>query len=352
MFSNRMVTENVTAKRMNELLKIARERKNIIFDDPGMKRPDGSFPVVGSMNAYIQDNMRFFYLTMKIGKVKTYILDKTGEEALLLDNPGQEWRDLNRHYCKVPYRPAPFKNAAPLLWVNPLYDKKRTRAWGYDMNDAYASVLIGKLPDTAAQPRDGTVESGEVGFSIDGELRHEGRKAAYIFPLIESPFRVYAEKYHLLKLEEKDPQLKARWKHHLLDVIGYMGHERIDGDRMSRPNPFIRNYVVLSCNERMLSLIDDETIMINTDCIVSARERPDIPIGDDAGHFKKEHEGMIGVWGFNYQWDLEKPLYRGIPKKWFPKKWDIIKDDLPQDGNKWEFDRKSMTIIRNKWEAR
>lgn len=351
MFSNRMSTEFVDAKRMNELLRKI-ETKNIIFEDANIQRPDGTYPTIGIMNAYLVDGMRFFTLTARFGKVKTYILDKTGEMPPTLDNPGNEWKDLNRHYYKVPHRSAEFKNAGPLLWTNPAYDKKRSRAWGYDMNDAYASIMMGKLPDTSVAPRYGIVEEGEIGFSEDGELRHPGRFAFYIFPLIDSPLRRFAEIFHSRKVQSLTPEEKARWKHHLTDVIGYMGHERVIGDRKSRINPFIRNYVVLSCNERMLSLMDENTIMVNTDSIVSAAPREDLTLGSDAGEFKLEHCGNIGVWGYNYQWDYQKPLYRGIPKKWFPKGWDIIKDELPGDGNRWIFDREKMRIVKNKEETK
>lgn len=351
MFSNRMSTEFVDAERMNELLRKC-EGKNVIFDNSNIQRPDGTYPTVGHLNAYITDGMRFFTLTARFGKVKTYILDKTGEMPPTLDNPGIEWRDLNRHYYKVPHQPANFDNAGPLLWTNRLYDKKRTRAWGYDMNDAYASILMGMMPDTSVAPHDGIVGSGEIGFSLDGKLLHEGRYAIYVFPLIPSPFKRFAETFHQRKLEAKTPEEKSRWKHHLTDVIGYMGHQRVEGDLMSRINPFIRNYVVLSCNERMMSLMDQDTIMVNTDSIVSASPRPDLEMGSEAGHFKLEHEGNIGVWGYNYQWDNNKPLYRGIPKKWFPKGWDIIKDELPGDGNRWMFDRKKMKIVRNRYETK
>lgn len=352
MFCNRMVTENVTAATMNRLLEKVKDTKSIIFANPREALPDGKLPKVGVLNCYIEDNMRFFMLTAKFGKTKTYILDKTGEDPIELDNPAQEWKDLNRHYYKVPHRQALFKNAGPLLWTNPRYDKTRVRAWGYDMNDAYASIMMDLLPDTSVPPREGTVRSGEIGFSIDGELRHEGRYAPFIFPLIESPLREFARTFHDRKVNAKTKGERMRWKHHLTDVIGYMGREAIPGERSSRINPFLRNYVVLSCNERMMALMDDDTIMMNTDSIVSAKPRKDLKLGKEAGDFKLEHLGDIAVWGYNYQWNRSKPLYRGIPKKWFPEDWDILSDDLPGDGNKWIFDRERMKIVKNKEEAK
>lgn len=350
-FSFRMSTKNVTVDEMNDLLDKAKKTKSIIFANPHDQYPDGTFPRVGLLNAYIEDNMRFFKLTMKIGKVKTFIFDKTGECDPELDNPGIEWRDLNRHYYKVPFRSAAFPNASPLLWVNPAFDRKRTFAYEYDMNDAYGSILCGKMPDTSAEPRDGIVQEGEIGFSFDGHIRRPGRYATFIFPMIDSPLAGYAKKMHALKDSAATPSEKLRWKHRVVDVIGYMGHERVAGDPCSRINPFIRNFIVESCNEKMMALIDGDSILCNTDAIVSAKPREDIPIGPDMGEFKIDHIGEIGVWGYNCQWGDEAPLYRGIPKKWFPKGWDIIKDEIPGDGNAWVFDRRKLKLVRNKEEA-
>ena len=98
------------------------------------------------------------------------------------------------------------------------------------------------------------------------------------------------------------------------------------------------------CNEKIRSLIDDNTIYCNTDSIVSLKERTDFIIGDGLGEWKIEHKGKFAYVGFNYQWKEDTVAYRGIPKTWFVKNFDITKDDLPLDGNLWYYDDKKIQL--------
>ena len=61
--------------------------------------------------------------------------------------------------------------------------------------------------------------------------------------------------------------------------------------------------------------------------------------------------GMFSISEFayknlNYQWDLNKPTYRGTSKSWFKDGWDILKDARPTDGNFFDFDFKNMKLVR------
>ena len=109
-------------------------------------------------------------------------------------------------------------------------------------------------------------------------------------------------------------------------------------------NPWLRAWIVGSCNELISSLIDKDTLFWNTDSIVSRRPRPDLTIGDEIGEWKLEHEGEVAYWGNAYQWNQDKPTYRGVPKGDFPEGWDILVDDTPTHSNPYYFDYKEMKI--------
>lgn len=111
-------------------------------------------------------------------------------------------------------------------------------------------------------------------------------------------------------------------------------------------NPFLRAYIVNSCNKRMEKLIDKNTLMVNTDAIYSSVQRTDIPIGDGLGEFKMEHTKMR-IKGLEYQkfidgkWDTS---YRGIPKIAFKEDWNILTDNVPAVNMIWNFNKNEMRL--------
>ena len=94
--------------------------------------------------------------------------------------------------------------------------------------------------------------------------------------------------------------------------------------------------------------MDEDTLLCSTDSLVSKRKRDDLEIGTEIGQFKLEHEGDFCYDGMNYQWNLEIPTYRGIPKSWFKKGWDIAKDKVPKFGNLYSFDKSRLNLIKEK----
>ena len=100
-----------------------------------------------------------------------------------------------------------------------------------------------------------------------------------------------------------------------------------------RYNPFLRAYVVHSCNEVIKQLIDDDTLFWNTDAIFSLKRRPELEIGTDIGQFKEIKCDTLSYVGNVYQINDEDPTYRGISKSWFKsfektygRKYDLLKD--------------------------
>ena len=116
-------------------------------------------------------------------------------------------------------------------------------------------------------------------------------------------------------------------------------------------NPFYRATVVSRANNLIKSLIDENTIYSNTDSIVSLVERHDLPLSKDIGGWKVENKGEFAFIGFNYQWNKEKPHYRGIPRSWFPKNYDILTDELPTCGNIYELDPVELQLKKVNYAA-
>lgn len=232
--------------------------------------------------------------------------------------------------------------SSPLLWCNvEKSGKLYYNCIEYDMTSAYGWALTQPLPDTAKEPSfNRKVKEGEIGFRLDGTITFEGH-ANIIYPLMESPFLRFVNKWFGIK-RYGAPEEKIKAKQMLNFCVGYM----------QRTNPFMRNTIVERCNMLMESLIDENTLYCNTDCIVSQVERKDLNIGDSFGEFHVEHKGVFAYEGFNYQWNYEYPTYRGVPKKWFEafekkhkRKWTILDDPLPTEcDSEYYFDSKKLEI--------
>ena len=89
--------------------------------------------------------------------------------------------------------------------------------------------------------------------------------------------------------------------------------------------------------------MDDNTLMSNTDSIVSLKPLP-LKIGKELGEWKFE-EGAIAYVGNNYQWNDDMPKYRGVPRGWFKKGFDILKDKAPSFGNIYKLDKDKFKVI-------
>lgn len=202
--------------------------------------------------------------------------------------------------------------------------------YGYDINSSYSFAMTKDMPDTRVEPRMyGSVSEGEIGFCSDGSVCLEGF-AEYIFPLVKSPFIPFVDKYYQLKVKSsKNRQKKAKYKQMLNIPTGYI----------QRLNPFLRNAIIYYAKEYVKKFIDKNTLYVNTDSIISAVERPDIPLDPiELGKFKCDHRGTFMYWAQGcYEWNGEKhnqgiPLYilnnEGVCKY----KFDIDKMEVTLNG--------------------
>lgn len=240
-------------------------------------------------------------------------------------------------------------SAAPIIDYNPDYNcKKLTNVYEYDINSAYASSIIDKIPDTSKIiGSNRVVKKNEIGFRYDRScsMVNKGGFADIIFSLIDTPkslknwlFKMYEGKKNNTGAE------KVKYKAYLNYWVGYT----------QRVNPFLRSYIVNKCNERISVLIDDDTIMWNTDAIYTTKRRPELEIGNELGQFKEIFIKKLYINGNNYQINNEIPSYRGIPKAWFKsfekehgRKYDMSIDGIPPRINKYYFDKESFRIKEN-----
>lgn len=360
----RIAHEQLTVAKMNRMLEYA--------DKWGYKMIWTREPLEGeSLNwkAFIRETSVEFHLMMKIGgrcKVYWCYLDgRDGEVGLV-----QGWRAyaIMAQYYKAPRMPWEIclklkpdgtpnydvMSASPLIWSNPKYDGKRTDAICYDINSAYGWAMEQPIPDTSKPASlNRIVKEGEIGFFADGESPTVGwgRKlrmvgpgdwAEFVYPTMPSPYVKFVDTWFRKKAKAKKKDQRMYAKNVVNEAIGYL----------QLVNPFIRATIVERCNKRIKALMDDDTVYCNTDCVCSARPRPEIEIGKEIGQFKIEHKGSVAVRGCNYQWGSEIPVYRGVPKAKFErwaqengKAWDLIDDALPECAPGAWFDPVTRRIV-------
>lgn len=235
-------------------------------------------------------------------------------------------------------------SAGPIIGFNHQYEKQELYdLYEYDLNSAYSSIMLDKIPDVNNPIFNAKLKRGQVGFWLDEKCSMTEIPGIYcqvIFNLIEldAKQKKYIENLYNKKATTTDKKEKDELKLFLNAGIGYY----------QRFNPFIRAYIVHKCNEKIKALIDENTVLWNTDAIFSLKRRPELTIGAKIGEFKEIPIKRFAYIGNNYQVDLELPKYRGIPKAWYKEGWDILKDPLPQRCNMYIFDLKKMKIIKNK----
>lgn len=348
----RKMQRHVDLAEMREHLRYVRKFRIIRFgklkdyrkEDPHRYRTVGNW-------AFIEDAKSKLSLTYrKASKVYTYIFNKDGSESIDVDITGTDATTELHKFCKVPQCRFPGKkalSASALIYADEDSDGVRYEGcYGYDINSSYSWGMVQPMPDTAKKPLGpGIVRKGEVGLNGDLSLVKEGRMAMYRWPKIESPFKGFVEVWYRRKREAKTPEDKAKAKAVLNMCIG----------NMQNYNPVLRAFILAYANARVESYIDENTLVCNTDSIISKVRRPDIErdLGTGLGQWKIEHQGSFIHKSTNYQWNLSELRVRGTPRGWFRefeirngRPWDMAIDPLPAAMNEYEFNPKSLTIKR------
>lgn len=181
-----------------------------------------------------------------------------------------------------------------ILECNKEFLGKKVKVWAYDLNSAYAATLYNKIPDTrkiSGYYRD-VIKGKEIGFILGTSLTYvdEGY-AEIIFELIDSPqeLKDWILKWYEKKKNPKSEQDKLDAKACLTYTVGYMQYT----------NPWLRAYVVESCNWRIRTIRQSNNwALVNTDCIYSTVPM-ELNMGNNIGEFKLE-EGYITTYGVDY----------------------------------------------------
>ena len=228
-------------------------------------------------------------------------------------------------------------NAAGIIESNPRKLNARGYAYGYDINSAFSWGMLQDQPDTTKPLGRGKLEANQIGFVEPGiVVLKEGLYCDYRFPLIESPYKKFVEKYYNLKKNAKTVEERQKAKDILNLCIGYL----------QRNNCFVRVNIIERCNERIRKLINKykkNFLYCNTDSFVSDCRIPELDndLSDGVGSWKLEKEGLFVVNESGYQWGLNTPSIRGQAKAWFNEGFDITTDklDRSQELNKYVLDK-------------
>lgn len=344
--------EFVDVETMNQVLKECKGKVMYYGEYNELIKKNSGIALYGS--AFILDKkVKFELLTRYKGTITRFICYKDGRDnmegavgAQIFTNFSKYWKTPRYNIPQEDENGEPLCNydrvsATPALDFNAEYEGQRIQAWGYDLNSAYSATMLKGWIDTSKPPKAKIIDpETEIGFRYDDdndrwELQHRGY-SLHVFEKCETPAEVrrYIVKWYSVKKKAAaagDKKLKLQAKQHLNFVVGYW----------QRVNPWLRAYVVCSCNEFIESLIDENTLLWNTDSIVSKVRRYDLEqdLGAGIGQWKLEHEGVVAYLGCEYQWNNEIPTYRGQPKTWFPKDWDILRDPVPIYGNLYYYDK-------------
>lgn len=258
------------------------------------------------------------------------------------------WKDFSKKFKTPKYHKTKEEalfSASPFMYYNEEYENQRVTAIGYDLNSAYGNAVINAdIPDTSRFIQCEKVKNGWIGFTENGEIVHEGKFAYMQFPIMtpeqKKPIVEYFQYWWEKKLNAETKEDKLDAKSHLNIVVGYW----------QKYNCFMRAAIVGYVNDYIKGIIHDrdDVLMCNTDSIVCLNEIKELKIGKDLGEWKIEHKGEFAYIGFNYQWNKDKPAYRGISSAWFKKEYDILIDGIPEQNNIYYFDKEKCKIRKRK----
>jgi len=372
MFS-KMKMQYVSVEEMNKLLKLTNEKFQITEEEIN----NGTLILPKYWYHRIDDKITNFHLYINDGWLKDkcklkcttktihYVCKKDGSEALehktgmeaycLLQRMTKFKIEMNNYeYCDYSksymFDGKEIATISGFRYKNKRFIGKRVFAYGYDLNSSYSAAMLNDMPDTSKPYRIGILKQGEIGFnqSIDDQgfyylkaTTKVGELCEYIFPLMKSPFEHFVEYYYKKKKEAKTKQERQYYKDILNFAVGFI----------RRKNPFIHSAILTYARDKILNLVDCNTIYSNTDSIISLTRRYDIEeeLGLNVGEFKLEHNNeQFALTESGYQWGFELPSISGKSKQWFdnayPNGFDILRDPLPKDANLYEFNPKTRQL--------
>ena len=201
-------------------------------------------------------------------------------------------------------------------YFNSKFDNATIPCYAYDLNSAYANILSNEIPDVRMDLGPGLIEEGQVGFNwIKGDIQvvfDKGKPATIRYKLIKSPWEKWAKSQYgrIVGFKKQGKKEEAKKIKASINIaIGCIKNH----------NFYLWKYIISASMRRMRSLIDENTIKINTDCIYSIVPRNDLDIGTGLGQFKAdEKNGQImknkrarHIWGEETKMSgIVKPLQK------------------------------------------
>ena len=285
----------------------------------------------------------------------TWIFDKSGEYNIAV-NPLEIQIEAGKYY--KPYEEIDkedtifhfwsgkvVESARPLVSYNKKFDNTEHYVYCYDLNSAYANVLKDKIIDTYHWRSYDEVGDGEIGFNFDNNLTlvHKGEGLAFrVYKLIDSPFKEYINKYYNIKKSAPSGSREKKVaKAYLNYCVGLWQNH----------NPFLRAYVVNTCNEYISKYIKkykDIVCMWNTDAIYTTEPIEELELGTEIGQWKLEYEGLFRQKQTAYQKvDKAEVTYRGVSKCLFKKDFNLLTDKLPAHDFRYYFDSETCRFEEN-----
>ena len=225
-----------------------------------------------------------------------------------------------------------FKTAGGYSEIKKEYAKEDLKVWAYDINSSFGYAMLQPMPNTNAEPKfDAEVGENEMGFSKHGFCTlNKGVKMDVVFPLMESPFKDYINEYYEIKKnapKDSTERLEAKYK------------LNVPTGCIQRHNIFLRNAVLYYANRFIKQFIDENTVYCNIDSIYSLEPRNDLPIGNEIGQFKIEHEN-----------EYFKFLGRGIYQIGDKIHYQGLNGDLLQDIETTKFDKTKLNKYKYKFD--
>lgn len=325
----------LSVDEMNNLLAYCKKKKKIFLKE-------GIRNITFYQGCILQPKKtKIVAITEYMGKIAQYVTYLDGREDPQTITGGQAYLSLKKAWPQIPELDSNSKvfdivSATPLIDYNTNYENMRIDAWGYDLNSAYAAAMLKGWIDASQQPQAKIIdEETEIGFDMDLQIQRSGY-CLFVFKKMPTPPEIveWVNKYYNIKKTTTDKTEKLKAKQTLNFAVGML----------QRKNPWLRAWVVASCNEYISNLLDENSLFWNTDSIVSRVPRPDLEIGTEIGQWKVEHEGQVAYRGNVYQWNKDKPTYRGVPKTWFKGDYDLLVDEKPTNQNLFYFDSKEICI--------
>lgn len=374
MFS-KMKMVYVSVEEMNKLLKLAKPKFELTQEELEYGRL--SFPKCWYHR--IDDKITNFHLYINDGWLKDkhklkcttrtvhYVCKKDGSEAMEHKTGMEAYcllQRMTKFQIEMPnyeyiegygyhFDGQPIATISGFRYKNHQYIGRRVFAYGYDLNSSYSAAMLKDMPDTSKPYRTGILKQGEIGFnqSIDDQgfyylkaTKEIGEFCEWIFPIMKSPFAHFVEYYYEKKAKATTKQERQYYKDILNFAVGFI----------RRKNPFIHSAILTYARDRILELVDTNTIYSNTDSIISVTRRYDIEdeLGSNVGEFKLEHNNeQFALTESGYQWGNELPSISGKSKQWFanayPNGFDILRDKLPQNANVWQYNKLTRQLERN-----